>query len=327
MRPVREPDLPRRAGRGGGHRRGIGLGQVADGAGGGAAHRGARQRDRHAACACWAPTCCSGAGATAPPLPGHLAVDGVPGSGHLVQPHPPGRRAAGRGGPLPPGHEPLGGTRPRRRPPACRPRAGARTARRPVPARVLGRHAAARHDRHGRSWAARPSSSPTSPPPRSTSPSRSRCSSCCSRSARPMASPSCSSATTWPSSAQLCDRVLVMYAGRIVEDLPAGRAGHRRPASLHAGARGGRAGHGERPGPAAGRHPGPAGGAVGGAARLRLRRSLPAGRPALPGPRTRRWWPTAPVAAWPAGMPASPSTSVAAALRGAAASESRARRL
>ena len=46
---------------------------------------------------------------------------------------------------------------------------------------------------------------------------------------------------------QLCDRVLVMYAGRIVEDLPAAELDDRRPASLHAGARGGRPGHGERP--------------------------------------------------------------------------------
>ena len=137
----------------------------------------------------------------APPLPGHLAVHGVPGSGDLVQPHPPGRRPAGRGRSLPPGHEPRRGTRTRHRPPPCRPCAGARTARRPVPARVLGWHASAGHDRHGRHGPPGPHHRgrahhrPGRHHPEAGAPG------CCSRSARPMASPSCSSAMTWRSSA------------------------------------------------------------------------------------------------------------------------------
>ena len=48
-----------------------------------------------------------------------------------------------------------------------------------LPAPVLGRHAPARHDRHGAGLQAESSSSPTSRPPRSTSPSRRRSSICC----------------------------------------------------------------------------------------------------------------------------------------------------
>ena len=91
-----------------------------------------------------------GHGAAAAPPPGHLPVDGVPGPGDVVQPHPADRRPARRGGPLPPGHEPLG-----RRAPApstgCAPSTSPAPERRarPVPARALGRPAPAGHDRHG----------------------------------------------------------------------------------------------------------------------------------------------------------------------------------
>ncbi len=53
---------------------------------------------------------------------------------------------------------------------------------------------------------------------------------------------------------EVCDRVLVMYAGRIVEDLPAAELTTGRAAPLHAGVGGRRPGHGHRPGPAACRH-------------------------------------------------------------------------
>ena len=108
---------------------------------------------------------------------------------------------------------------------------------------------------------------------------------------------------------EVCDRVLVMYAGRIVEDLPAARAGHQRAAPLHAGARGRRTGHGHRPRPAAGRHRRSPRRPRGPAAGLRVRRPLPARLRALPdrGPAARRR--TARVAASPAGTPASRSPS------------------
>ena len=88
-----------------------------------------------------------------------------------------------------------------------------------------------------------------------------------------------------------------------------GRAGHGREAPLHAGARGGRAGHGERPRSAAGGDPWPTSGAVGGAARVCLCRTLPAGRPALPGPRSSPSRPTWPDGGSPAGTQGSRSTS------------------
>ena len=82
---------------------------------------------------------------------------------------------------------------------------------------------------------------------------------------------------------EVCDRVLVMYAGRIVEDLPAAELRDRRPAPVHRALVAAvpdmdtdldRAARGH-PGPARrpGRRPG----------RLRLRRPLPARRRPLPG--------------------------------------------
>ena len=138
------------------------------------------------------------------------------------------------------------GRRPPRRGAAHRPRA----ARDASTARVLGRHAPARNDRHGahvdarahhrrrahdraRRHGAEAGARPAAvDPPRATT---SRC---------------CSSATTSSVVAEICDRVLVMYAGRIVEDLPAARS-RQGAASLHprAARRGAR--HGHRPRPAA----------------------------------------------------------------------------
>ena len=104
---------------------------------------------------------------------------------------------------------------------------------------------------------------------------------------------------------EVCDRVLVMYAGRIVEDLPAAELATRRAASLHAGAGRGGPGHGDRPRPAARDDPGPPGRPGRRTARLRLRRPLPARRRALPrrGPAAGRRTPRA--AGSPAGTPAS----------------------
>ena len=86
---------------------------------------------------------------------------------------------------------------------------------------------------------------------------------------------------------QVCDRVLVMYAGRIVEDLPAAElvTGARHPytRALVAAVPDMES---DRDRPLA-VDPGPTSGAIGGAARVCLCRTLPAGRPALPGPRSR----------------------------------------
>ena len=81
---------------------------------------------------------------------------------------------------------------------------------------------------------------------------------------------------------EVCDRVLVMYAGRIVEDLPAERPRDRRPAPLHPRADGRGARHGHRPGRAARGDPRPAGRPRRRTARVRVRRPLPARLGALP---------------------------------------------
>ena len=104
---------------------------------------------------------------------------------------------------------------------------------------------------------------------------------------------------------EVCDRVLVMYAGRIVEDLPADRARDRGPAPLHPRAARRRARHGHRPRRAAGGHPRPAGRPRRRTDRLRVRRPLPARRRRAAAPRTRRSRPTPPAAGSPAGTPAS----------------------
>ena len=75
---------------------------------------------------------------------------------------------------------------------------------------------------------------------------------------------------------EVCDRVLVMYAGRIVEDLPADELATGGPAPLHPRPGRRRARHGHRPRRAARGHPGPAGRPRRRTARLRLRRPLPA---------------------------------------------------
>ena len=81
---------------------------------------------------------------------------------------------------------------------------------------------------------------------------------------------------------EVCDRVLVMYAGRIVEDLPAAElaTGSRHPYTR--ALRGRRPRHGHRPRPAAGRHPRPPRRPRGPAHGLRVRRPLSPRLRALP---------------------------------------------
>ena len=105
---------------------------------------------------------------------------------------------------------------------------------------------------------------------------------------------------------EVCDRVLVMYAGRIVEDLPAAElaTAARHPYTRALAAAVPR--HGDRPRPAARDDPGPPGRPGRRTARLCVRRPVPARRRALPrrGPAAGRRTPRA--AGSPAGTPARP---------------------
>ena len=87
-----------------------------------------------------------------------------------------------------------------------------------LPASVQWRDAAARHDRHGRSPTRPTCSSPTSPRPRSTSPCRRRSSSCSATSTSRPAAAIILITHNLGVVAGLCKRVLVMYAGEIVEE-------------------------------------------------------------------------------------------------------------
>ena len=109
-------------------------------------------------------------------------------------------------------------------------------ARGQLPPSALRRHAPTRVHRDGAGGQPRDCSSPTSRRRRWTSPRRRRFSSSCASSAPPTARPSCSSPTTWASSPQIADRVLVMYGGRAVER---GASDRRLPAAeapVHLGA-------------------------------------------------------------------------------------------
>ena len=113
--PGARPDLRRPAGRGGRHRGGVRIGQVADRAGGLASRRRPGPgRAPPARAARHRPEGPGLEGAAAPAR--HLAGDGVPGPDDLVQPDPPHRRPARRGVPLPPRSRPQGGAGPCRRP-------------------------------------------------------------------------------------------------------------------------------------------------------------------------------------------------------------------
>ena len=93
-----------------------------------------------------------------------------------------------------------------------------RAPRRRLSASMVGRHAAARGDRHGDGRQRRSCSWPTSRPPRSTSPSRTRSSRCCCRSpARDRHGAGPGLARHGRHRRDLPTGVAVMYAGRIVE--------------------------------------------------------------------------------------------------------------
>ena len=126
--------------------------------------------------------------------------DDLPGPDDLVQPGPQHRRSRSprRSGCT--SRSRAGGPDQDHRAPAPRRDAQPRGALQAVPARVLRRDAAARHDRHGHGQRAEGASSPTSRRPPSTSPSRPRSSRCC-RGSRPKPTrPSSSSPTTSVSS-------------------------------------------------------------------------------------------------------------------------------
>ena len=107
---------------------------------------------------------------------------------------------------------------------------------RPVSVRVLGRHASARHDRHGDLAATPTSSSPTSPRPRSTSRSRRRSSTSCSEMQVQFNSGVLIITHDLGVVAEIADKVMVMYGGRTVEFGP-GRRDLLQPASaVHVGA-------------------------------------------------------------------------------------------
>ena len=153
-----------------------------------------------------------------------------------------------------------------------------------LPAPVLRRHAPAHHDRDG-ARAGPDCSSPTSRPPRSTSPCRPRSWTC---------SPSCSARCNMGLIlithdlgvvADVADRIAVMYAGRIVEDADVARhlraprpPVHRGPARLDpaAGPEGPGAVRDQGPAAEPARHP------VG----LRVPPALPAGAGPLQRPRS-----------------------------------------
>ncbi len=87
-----------------------------------------------------------------PAAPEHLGRrdgDDLPGPHDLAQPGHEGRQADRRAAAHPPRHEPLGRHGHRAAPAGGRRHPGAREAARPVPARAVGRHAPAHHDRHG----------------------------------------------------------------------------------------------------------------------------------------------------------------------------------
>ena len=81
-----------------------------------------------------------------------------------------------------------------------------------------------------------------------------------------------------------CDRILIMYAGRIVELGPTERVVRRPPAPLHAGAPRLDPAHGPRPAPPAAGHPGRT------AARCGRRPRAARSRPGARAPRRSAWW-------------------------------------
>ena len=107
-----------------------------------------------------------------------------------------------------------------------------------------------------RSPAGRASSSPTSRPPRSTSPSRRRCSICCARMRDEMGLAMLYITHDLEVVADFCDRAIVMYAGdRVEEGLPEQCLTQPAP-SLHARAGGGDPAHRRRPRRGSRRFPG-----------------------------------------------------------------------
>ena len=146
-------------------------------------------------------------------------------------------------------------------------------ARRGLPARAVGRDAPAGDDRDGPRAATRRSSSATSRRPRSTSWSRPRSSSC-SRTCAPELGLSLILITHDLSViAETCDRVLVMYAGRVAEEGPRRRGLPPAAPPVHPEAAGGVPEHPRRPADARG-HPGLAAGPARPAAGLPVRAAL-----------------------------------------------------
>ncbi len=167
--------------------------------------------------------------------------------------------------------------------PGRHPAAGA--AGRPVPARVLRRHAPARDDRHGGHQRPATCSSPTSRPPRSTSPCRPRSWRCSSAVQERTGAAIVLITHDLGVVAGIADRVQVMYAGRSVESGAVDEvfAAPRMPYTL------GLLGSVPHPGAGSGRPltPDPRRAAVAAqpAAGLPVRPALPAGRRGLPGGR------------------------------------------
>ena len=144
---------------------------------------------------------------------------GLPGPDDEPQPRVHHRHPARRGDPAAPHDEQVGGARTRARRAARaggHPRPG--TAPRRLPAPALGRHAPAGAARDRAVVRTRSCSSPTSRRPRSTSPSRRRSSTSCARCRRELGMAVIFVTHDLGVVADLCYRVLVMYAGQVVEE-------------------------------------------------------------------------------------------------------------
>ena len=163
--------------------------------------------------------------------------DGVPGADDGAQPDRCGSGDQVAEAHADPRHRGRTAAAPAPRPSSCSTRSGCPTRRRGprLPAPALRRPAPA-----GRAspwpWpTTRPCWSATSRPPRSTSRCRPWCWTSSSAASRPGTPRCCSSPTTWPSSPPSCERVLVMYGGRVVEAGPVARGVHPAAAPLHPG--------------------------------------------------------------------------------------------